>query len=89
MKIKNKKNGTNVLAYKVSGVTEKIIIPSGAIVDLVNLIDLNQIVNKKDFNIGWFEVVKESQLQEVKNNNILDKAKKDAEDYSKEKVNNK
>ncbi len=57
MRIRNKKNGMNVLAYRDGASVVKEVIPAGATVDIPGLIDMGQVVNKFDFNRGWFEVV--------------------------------
>lgn len=85
MKVRNKRNGTNTIAYKVGGITKSEIIPSGSVVNLPDLIDFNQVVNKQDFKIGWFEFIKEDIQVEVADS-VLEKAKKEAEKYSAEKV---
>lgn len=87
MKIRNKRNGTNVLAYKAGATIVKQIIPGGAVVEITNLISLSQVVNAQDFKRGWFEVVAEEKapVQEVQVKvNKLEKAKKEAEEYSEE-----
>ena len=84
MKVRNKRNGTNTIAYKVGGITKSEIIPSGSVVNLPDLIDFNQVVNKQDFKIGWFEFIKEDIQVEVADS-VLEKAKKEAEKYSAEK----
>lgn len=86
MRIKNKKNGTNSIAYKSGAFIVKEIIPSGAIVDIKGLTNLNQVINKNDFSRGWFEVIKEEVLENFteKKINSLEKAKKEAEEYSAE-----
>jgi hypothetical protein len=86
MKVRNKRNGTNTLAYKLGGVTKSEIIPAGSVVDLFDLNDFNQIVNKHDFNRGWFEILKEENKSELVADSILEKAKKEAEEYSEEDV---
>lgn len=47
----------NVLAYRDGASVVKEVIPAGATVDIPGLIDMGQVVNKFDFNRGWFEVV--------------------------------
>lgn len=85
MKVRNRRNGTNTLAYKLGGVTKSEIIPAGSVVNLFDLTDFNQIVNKHDFNRGWFELIKENDQTELVSDSILEKAKKEAEEYSAEK----
>lgn len=77
----------NTLAYKLGGVTKSEIIPAGSIVNLVDLKDFNQVVNKHDFKRGWFEFVQEDSIQvELVTESVLQKAKKEAENYSAEEV---
>lgn len=94
MKIRNKRNGLNTLAYKIGGVTKSEMIPAGSMVILSDLTDFNQIVNKQDFNRGWFEIINEIEEPTKKESvlNSLDKAKKQAVEYTKEnkkQINNK
>lgn len=86
MKVRNRRNGMNTLAYKVGGITKSEIIPAGSVVDLLDLNNFNQIVNKHDFNRGWFEAIKEENKSELVINSVLEKAKKEAEEYSEEEV---
>lgn len=93
MKVRNKKNGKNSLAYKVEGITKSEIIPADSIVNLSDLKDFNQVVNKKDFILGWFEFIQEDVQEniledtqvEMFTDSLLEKAKKEAEKYSEEK----
>lgn len=92
MKIRNKRNGTNTIAYKIGGATKSEIIPAGSVVNLTDLTDFNQIVNKHDFNRGWFELIEDSDSEKIVSDSTLEKAKKEAENYSAEetkKVKNK
>ena len=86
MTIKNKKQGTNTLAFKNGVSVERVIIPGGAVVNVNNLINLNQVINKQDFNRGWFEVVNEAIIASTpeKEKTSLDKAKKEVEEYTEE-----
>ena len=59
MKIRNKRNGTNTLAYKNGAIIVKEIIPAGATVTINGLLNINQIVNKQDIKRGWFEAIEE------------------------------
>lgn len=86
MKIRNRRNGTNTIAYKLGGVAKSEIIPAGSIVDLKDLKDFNQIVNKHDFNRGWFEVINEIE-EKIVLDSKLEKAKKEAVKYSADKIN--
>ena len=54
MKVRNRRNGTNTIAYKVGGIAKSEIITSGSVVNLTDLTDFNQVINKQDFNRGWF-----------------------------------
>jgi hypothetical protein len=84
MKVRNRRNGTNTIAYKLGGVTKSEIIPAGSVVNLTDLTDFNQVVNKQDFNRGWFEFLEENKKEELIFNSELEKAKKEAENYSTE-----
>ena len=89
MIVRNKKNGTNVLAFGSS----RVIIKAGEIVNIPSLVDFNQIINKADFtNRGWFEIVEMVEKNEVNNIVIketnLEKAKKEVEEYTINKKNN-
>lgn len=60
MRIRNKKNALNVLAYRSGVVIVKERIPGGSTVSVPNLTEFSQIVNKADFNNrGWFEIISE------------------------------
>lgn len=84
MVIKNKKNGTNVLAYRQGLKFVRVSIKAKQIIEIHELTDFEQIVNKSDFenNRGWFEVleVKKEKTKET----ILEKAKKEAKEYASE-----
>jgi hypothetical protein len=87
MTIKNKKHGTNTIAYRNGASIQRAIIPGGSVVSLVDLIDLSQVINTQDFNRGWFEVVSEVNVVTTKiekEKNSLDKAKKEVEEYTEE-----
>lgn len=59
MRIKNKKNVANYVNYKIGGTAKKALIPAGKMIDLPLLTNVTQILNIKDFNLGFLEVVKE------------------------------
>jgi hypothetical protein len=86
MVVRNKKNGTNTIAYRNGAVVVKEIILAGSVVDIKDLSDLNQVINKHDFQRGWFEVIEEKapEVSIKQQSNELDKAKKEAEEYSEE-----
>jgi len=87
MTIKNKKHGTNTIAYRNGASIQRAIIPAGASVNLTDLLDLSQVINRQDFNRGWFEVVSEINVVTTKiekEKNSLDKAKKEVEEYTEE-----
>lgn len=86
MKVRNRRNGTNTIAYKLGGVTKSEIIPAGSLVNLTDLTDFNQVINKQDFNRGWFEFIEENKKEELIFNSELEKAKKEAENYSTETI---
>lgn len=87
MRIRNKKNGTNILAFE----NTRVIIKAGETIDIPSLVDFNQITNKADFESrGWFEIVNEEIIPvenvSVENETSLEKAKKEVKEYiSKEK----
>lgn len=75
MRIRNKKNGMNVLAYRDGASIVKEAIPAGATVDIPGLNSIGQVVNKFDFNRGWFEIIEnnnkiESKTEEVKSEGV-------------------
>jgi len=84
MTIKNKKHGTNTLAYRNGVSIQRAIIPGGSVINLADLISLSQVINIQDFNRGWFEVVNEIETTKPQKENSLDKAKKEVEEYAKE-----
>lgn len=87
MTIKNKKQGTNTIAYRNGVLIKREIIPGGAVVTLSDLLDLNQVINRQDFNRGWFEVINETPLAIAKTEkevNSLERAKKEVEEYTEE-----
>jgi hypothetical protein len=86
MKVRNRRNGTNTIAYKLGGVAKSEIIPAGSVINLTDLTDFNQIVNKQDFNRGWFELIEENKKEELIFNSELEKAKKEAKNYSAETI---
>jgi hypothetical protein len=85
VKIRNKKNSLNVLAYRSGAVIVKERIPGGAVVNIPGLVEFNQVVNKADFqNRGWFEIISENKVeQEIAAKNI-DEVKQ-VEEYAEEK----
>jgi len=90
MVVKNKKNGTNVLAYKDNGSVVRVTIRSGEQVNIPHLTDINQVVNKLDFDgsRGWFEIVANDKVVVEKETN-LEKAKKEVIEYSEENTKKK
>lgn len=88
MIVRNKKNGTNILAFKNTSV----IIKGGETVDIPALTDFNDITNKADFGKrGWFEIVEkkeivsESENVSTKEETNLEKAKKEVKEYTSKK----
>lgn len=71
MKIKNTRKKSNYINYKVNGMPVKTNVPAGETVDIPAIKDLSQVINSKDFNIGFFEVV-EDVLKDI----VLDKKNK-------------
>ena len=87
MTIKNKKQGTNTIAYRNGASIQRAIIPAGGSVNLTDLLDLSQVINRQDFNRGWFEVISEINVTTTKiekEKTSLDKAKKEVEEYTEE-----
>lgn len=85
MRIRNKKNGTNVLAFE----NTRVIIKAGETVEIPSLVDFNQITNKADFEKrGWFEIVKEEvKVTPTTSETSLEKAKKEVKEYTLEQKN--
>ena len=85
MRIRNKKNGTNVLAFE----NTRVIIKAGETVEIPSLVDFNQITNKADFEKrGWFEIVKEEvEVIPTTSETSLEKAKKEVKEYTLEQKN--
>jgi hypothetical protein len=87
MVIKNKKNGTNVLAYKEGAHFVRFPMKAKETVNISNLIDFDDIINKQDFGPrGWFEIVTEKVVS-VKKDSALEKAKKEVKEYTSEEEN--
>ncbi len=91
MKIKNKKNNANYVNYKLGGFAKKALIPSGKVVDVLDILDVTQIINYGDFDRGFFEIVKEESViaesTKSKNNknkveDSLEKVKKEVKNYT-------
>jgi len=94
MVIKNKKNGSNILAYKNGGIVTRVEIGAGQQISIPGLSNFSQVVNKGDFETGrgWFEIVNENNSTVVeekkvkeKNETTLEKAKKEVIEYTSEK----
>ena len=85
MRIRNKKNGTNVLAFE----NTRVIIKAGETVEIPSLVDFNQITNNADFEKrGWFEIVKEEvEVIPTTSETSLEKAKKEVKEYTLEQKN--
>lgn len=82
MIIKNKKNGTNVLAFRAGAQVSKVIIRGGEQVQIPALTSFNQIVNKSDFtNRGWFAIIEEEKKQVESG---LERAKREVANYATE-----
>lgn len=87
MVIKNKKNGTNVLAFKSGIQNIRVIFKAGETVDIKSLIEFNQIINKADFvNRNWFEIIEvKAKVEEIiEEDSSLEKAKKEVKKYTSE-----
>lgn len=79
MIVRNKKNGTNVLVFQNS----RVIIRGGETVDIPELKDLNEVVNKADFgNRGWFEIIEIEEKIVTEKETNLEKAKKEVREYT-------
>lgn len=88
MIVKNKKNGTNTLAFKNGAEIVRVILKAGEVVNIPSLKEINQVINKSDFiNRGWFEILKEEKILEETTG--LDKAKKEVMEYTSKKEKNK
>ena len=84
MIVRNKKNGTNVLAFQ----NVRIAIRAGEIVDIPALTDFSQVINKQDFGMrGWFEIVNKVGAVTEKIETNLEKAKKEVKEYTSKKKN--
>ena len=94
MIIKNKKNGTNVLAFKDGVSNVRVVIKAGETINVPHLKEFNQIINKSDFKSsrGWFEIVSQTEIKnsiyvEATTDNLeeteLQRAEKEVNEYSK------
>lgn len=85
MVVRNKKNGSNVLAFKASLQNVRVMFRAGETIDVKTLVEYNQIINKADFEKrGWFEIVSvEIKQVEIEESN-LEKAKKEVKNYTSE-----
>jgi len=82
MVVRNKKNGTNILAFRSGVQNVKISIKAGEVVEIPNLTNYSQIINKADFEKrGWFEIVESLKIEEETS---LDKARKEVKYYASE-----
>lgn len=84
MVVRNKKNGSNVLAFKASLKNNRVVFRAGEMIDIPTLTDYNQIINKADFEKrGWFEVVSvENKKEVIVQESNLEKAKKEVKNYT-------
>ena len=92
MIVRNKKNGTNILAFGSS----RVIIKANETVDIPALINFEQIINKADFTQrGWFEIVvknedikviEKERITEVEIANIIEDSAETEEETSLEKA---
>lgn len=84
MIIKNKKNGTNILAFKNGTQNIRVIIKGGEEVNIPQLKDFSQVINKPDFldNRGWFKIIEEKKEEEVEEITGLEKAQKEVKEYT-------
>lgn len=83
MVVRNKKNGSNVLAFKASLKNNRVVFKAGETIDIPSLTDYNQIINKADFEKrGWFEVVSVVNKTVLEQESNLEKAKKEVKNYT-------
>ena len=73
MRIKNNKKKYNYVNYKVGGIAKKALIQAGSIIDLPFLKSFSQILNVKDFNLGFLEVVEDIETPNLKNKTLKEK----------------
>lgn len=103
MRIKNKRNMTNYVNFKSSGIVKRIAIGAGKTADIHAITNVIQIINFGDFQRGFFEIVTEEpkniETKEVKKaskkvskktekkEDSLDKVEKEVKDYTDNKDN--
>lgn len=91
MRIRNNRNKANYVNFKDNGFPRKVIINAGATVEISSLNELLQIINYRDFNRGFFEVIEKVQNKKESQNQIVEtkkatKNKKDKEEDSLKKI---
>ena len=59
MRIKNNKNKTNYINYKLNGIPSKKMIAAGEVINVPGLVDISQVVNLGDFRRGCLEIVED------------------------------
>lgn len=89
MRIRNNRKKANFVNFKVDGFAKKVMIPAEKEVEVKDLLSEAQILNKRDFNLGFFEIVavEKPKLEEKKSGKVedtLDKVKKQVLDYTSE-----
>lgn len=87
MIIRNKKNGTNVLAFRVGVKNVRVPIRAGEEVNIYDLVEFDQVINKPDFTArGWFEIIEKQDSPIVsEEETTLEKAEKEVKKYASEK----
>lgn len=86
MRIRNNRKKANFVNFKLDGFAKKVMIPAGKEVEIESLTSETQILNKRDFNLGFFEVLsvekQEAEKSQGKVEDTLDKVKKQVLDYT-------
>lgn len=85
MVIKNKKNGSNVLAFRAGLQILRVMFRAGDVINIPALVESNQIINKADFKKrGWFEIIEAVEVKkiEAEQESNLEKAKKEVKNYT-------
>jgi hypothetical protein len=86
MRIRNNRKKANFVNFKLDGFAKKVMIPAQKEVEIATLKSETQILNKRDFNLGFFEIVKVEKPEPKKKSNkvqdTLEKVKKQVLDYT-------
>jgi hypothetical protein len=83
MIVRNKKSGTNILAFG----NNRVPIKAHETIDIPALTSFEQVINKADFdnNRGWFEIVEVKKNINTTEETNLEKAKKEVKEYTSKK----